>query len=82
MPNNTKNLLNPTLTAHFHARAPSTITMICHIVESHKGNLVAAARELKISVETLRRWAKVEKKIAAAVKRGRIEAIKSSTALK
>lgn len=78
MPNNTKNMLNPELTARFHARAPATIAKIARVIEAANGVLTIAARELGIAPETLRRWAKTEPKIAEAVERGRIAAVKAA----
>ncbi len=81
MPNNTKNILNPTLVRGFHARSPAVMHRLEATIEKHGGNLSAASRELRVSVESLRRWIKQEPKLAEAFRRARTKAVEESPLL-
>ncbi len=71
-------LLNPALNHDFANDRAKALAVILPVVEAQRGNLTAIARELRLGIDTVRRWIRKEPKLRKAVERARITAIKEA----
>jgi len=69
-------LMNPQLSFDFAHNRKRALKAILKAVEVEQGNLSATARQLSVSIDTLRRWVDKEPEIRRALDKARIQAIK------